>query len=124
MMFKPGQIITNGTSAGEVLERVDRDPHWKVPGWKIRNIGMSQFGGNTGMTSVIPDYLCGSWKVIIPGRWFPIEGGELEARYTWSHNYHHLQKEHQVIGACVPEHGDGQPDCPRCWHRSPRNPEA
>jgi hypothetical protein len=25
---------------------------------------------------------------------------------------------------CAPEHGAGHPDCPKCWHRSERNPRA
>lgn len=95
-MFKVGDIITNGTSAGEVLKRVDRDPHWKVPGWSIRNIGLTQFGGNRGYTSVIPDYLAASWRVVIPGQWYPSDGGGLESRYVWAPGYLHLQKENRI----------------------------
>lgn len=95
-MFKTGDIISNGTSAGEVIKFVTRDPHWKTSGWRIKNIPMSQFGGNAGTTSFLPNYLIASWKVVVPGQWYPSDGGGLESRYVWSPDYHHLQKEHQV----------------------------
>lgn len=95
--FKTGDIISNGTSAGEIVERVQNDPRWKTSGWRIRNIPMSRFGSNAGMASFLPDYLMASWKVVIPGEWFPVDGGGLESRYVWSPDYHHLRKEHRPI---------------------------
>jgi hypothetical protein len=59
--FKINDIITNGTSAGRVIEHVAKDPSWKVPGVRVANIGMGQFGGLPGYSSFVPDYLLYVW---------------------------------------------------------------
>lgn len=94
-MFKTGDIIGNGSDAGEILERVEKDPRWKTSGWRVRNISLHTFDGCRGMTSFVPDYLC--WKVIVPDEWFEVTGGGLEARYVWSSDYSRLINEYRPI---------------------------
>lgn len=90
--FKIGDLITNGTSAGKVLELVDRDPRWKTSGVRVMNIGLEKFGSNVGYSSFKPDYLLSSWR-IVPEDWAPVVGGDLEERYVWTAGYSRLQRE-------------------------------
>lgn len=90
--FKPGDLITNGSEAGRVLERVARDSRWQSPGVRIMNIGLEVFGGNVGMSSFVPDYLLSSWRPV-PHDWEPVIGGELEERYVWVAGYTRLRRE-------------------------------
>jgi hypothetical protein len=79
--LRSGMLITNGTSALELTHRVDRDPRWKVAGWRGYCIGLEQYGGNVGYTEFVPDYLLGSWRPM-PLEWTPVAGGGLEERYV------------------------------------------
>lgn len=82
--FEIGDVITNGSSAGRVVERVaDKDPRWKALGVRIENIPLKTFGGNVGMTSFVPDYLLNSWHRV-PFDWTPVTGTGLEERYVWT----------------------------------------
>lgn len=87
-----GSTITNGSSAMRVTERVDRDGSWGTPGWRGVNIALEQFGGNTGMTSFVPDYLVSGWRHV-PFEWSPCVGAAVEERYVWSSDYRRLQRE-------------------------------
>ncbi len=91
-----GSTITDGSSAGRVIERVERDPRWKTSGWRVANIGLEKFGGNVGTTTFIPDYLLGSMRHV-PFEWAPMTGGGLEERYVWSADWTRLVREVRVI---------------------------
>lgn len=93
MTFESGQIIINGSSAGEILHRVTRDPYWKCGGWRIRNIPLTRFGGNAGQTSFVPDYIMSGWRAVNVGEWAPVTGSKLEARYVWSGDWTYLMRE-------------------------------
>lgn len=99
--FGIGAYITNGSSAGRVVEIVEKDPRWKVPALKLANIGLEAFGGNVGMTDTVPDYLLSGWYPI-PFEWSPVVGGGLQERYVWVDNYRRLQREVR------PTPGEGQ----------------
>jgi hypothetical protein len=90
--LKIGDLITNGSSAGKVLELVDRDPDWKTAGVRVHNIPLEQFGGNAGMSSFVADHQLGGWR-IVPMEWVPVTGGSLEERYEWAPNYSRLQRQ-------------------------------
>ena len=83
--FKVGDLITNGSSAGKILARVERDKAWRTSGWRVQNIAVgSPCGGNTGMSSFVSDTIIAGWQ-IITDEWAPVVGApSLEARYEWS----------------------------------------
>ncbi len=87
-----GSTIMNGSSAMRVTERVDRDGSWGTPGWRGLNIALEQFGGNTGMTSFVPDYLVSGWRHV-PFEWTPCVGAAVEERYVWSPDFSRLVRE-------------------------------
>lgn len=87
-----GSTIMNGSSAMRVTERVDRDGSWGTPGWRGLNIALEQFGGNTGMTSFVPDYLVSGWRHV-PFEWTPCVGAAVEERYVWSADFSRLVRE-------------------------------
>lgn len=87
-----GSIITDGSSALRVIERVEKDPRWGTPSWRGLNISLEQFGGNTGTTSTVADYLLGSWRHV-PFEWSPVTGGGLEERYVWTADWRQLQRQ-------------------------------
>lgn len=93
---KVGDLITDGSSALKVTERVAKDPRWKVPGWRGANISLEEFGGNTGQTSFVPDYLLSGWRHV-PFEWSLMVGGSLEERYVWSTGYRWLQREVRTV---------------------------
>lgn len=78
--FEPGQLITNGSSAGEVMG-YGRDAKWKTHGCWVRKVGLEEFNGNVGFSSFIPDYLLTSWRPL-PLEWTRVVGGGLEERYV------------------------------------------
>ena len=82
MAFEVGDLITDGSSAGTVLNIVDRDPRWKTSGVRVLNIGLDTFDGNVGYASFIPNYLLNGWR-LVPMDWAPVVGGGLEERYVW-----------------------------------------
>lgn len=90
--FGIGDYITNGSSAGRVIEIVDRDPRWHCPALKLSNVGLEAFGGNVGMASSVPDYLLSGWRRI-PFEWTPNPGGQTEERYVWRDNWRRLERE-------------------------------
>ena len=93
MKFSKGDTITNGSSAGTVLEVVEqRLSHWKAPGYRIQNIPTELFGGNAGQASELPEYLAHDWR-LVPFEWSPIVGGALEERYVWRDGYRRLERE-------------------------------
>lgn len=93
MDIQKGSTITNGSSAMRVTERVERDPCYKAPGWRGMNIALEQFGGNTGTTSFVPDYLLSSWRHV-PFEWASVLGSrDLEERYVWAKGCRWLQRE-------------------------------
>lgn len=97
MTFNIGDMITNGSSAGKVIEKVGRDPRWKTHGLKVQNMALEEFGGNVGQSSFVPGYLLSSWR-LLPLEWTSIGGG-LEERYVWTANLHGqwLQREIRKI---------------------------
>jgi hypothetical protein len=122
-----GSTITNGSSALRINRRVERDPRWGTPSWEGISISLEEFGGMNGMLTTVPDYLLGSWRHL-PFEWRPVVGGALEERYVWAGGYRWLQREvrraEPVPVDCRSEHGEGHPDCPKCWAWSDRNPNA
>lgn len=125
-----GSTITNGASALRITERVEKDPRWKTSGWRGIILPLEEFG-NRGMTSFVPDYLLGSWRHL-PFEWRALPG-DMEERYVWAAGWRWLNREVRVrpLAAgdrvpvdCQSEHGEGQPDCPKCWAWSDRNPNA
>lgn len=96
MDVQVGSTITNGSSCIRVTERVARDPRWRVPGWRGMNIALEAFGGNTGTTSFVADYLLSGWYHV-PFEWRPVTGGGLEERYVWSRDYRRLTRELRTI---------------------------
>lgn len=135
-----GSTITNGSSALRVTERVEKDPRWGTSGWRGMCIPLEQFGGNAGMTDFVPDYLLSSWHHV-PFEWAECPGRQVEERYVWETRYRWLQREvrqmkiegeratlviidepHRIPVDCRAEHGEGHPDCPKCWRWSERNP--
>lgn len=87
-----GSTITNGSSALRVQARVEKDPRWKVPGWRGLNVSLEPYGGNTGTTGFVPDYLLGGWRHV-PFEWSACPGGQVEERYVWSTGCRYLQRE-------------------------------
>lgn len=85
--FEIGDLITNGSSAGAVQQRVTRDPLWKVSGVVIENVALERFGGYPGNTSFVPDYLASSWR-LLPLEWSKIVGGDLEERYVFADGWY------------------------------------
>lgn len=95
--FGIGDYITNGSSAGRVIEIVERDPRWHVPALRLSNIGLEAFGGNVGMASSVPDYLLSGWRRI-PFEWTANPGGQTEERYVWRDNWRRLEREVRRTG--------------------------
>lgn len=95
--FGIGDYITNGSSAGRVVEIVERDPRWKCPALRLANVGLEEFGGNVGMTDAVPDYLLTGWYPI-PFEWSPVIGGKLQERYVWTAGYTRLARELRPVG--------------------------
>lgn len=87
-----GSTITNGSSALRVTERVQRDSRWRTSGWRGANVALEEFGGNTGYSTFVPDYLLPSWRHV-PFEWAPVVGGGLEERYVWGSGCRWLQRE-------------------------------
>lgn len=87
-----GSTITNGSSALRITERVERDTRWGTAGWRGTCIALEQFGGNTGLSDFIPDYLARNWRHV-PFEWAPVVGGKVEERYVWAAGYRWLQRE-------------------------------
>jgi hypothetical protein len=99
--FEIGAFITNGSSAGRVVEIVEKDPRWGRPALRLANIGLEEFGGNVGMTDAIPDYLLSGWRRI-PFEWSPVTGGRLEERYVWRAGYTRLDRELRPVTEVTP----------------------
>jgi len=99
--FGIGDYITNGSSAGRVVEIVDKDPRWKVPALRLANIGLEEFGGNVGMTEAVPDYLLSGWHRI-PFEWAATKYGGMEERYVWRDNYRRLEREVRPVKPTFP----------------------
>jgi hypothetical protein len=95
--FTIGDYITNGSSAGRVIEVVERDPRWHCPALRLSNVGLEVFGGNVGMASSVPDYLLTGWRRI-PFDWTPNPGGQTEERYVWRDNWRRLEREVRKTG--------------------------
>jgi hypothetical protein len=91
-----GSTITNGSSALRVQERVEKDQRRKTSGWRGLNVSLEEFGGNTGQTSFVPDYLLASWRHV-PFEWAPVVGGGLEERYVWQAGCRWLRREVRPI---------------------------
>ena len=95
--FGIGEYITNGSSAGRVIEIVEKDPRWRCPSLKLANVAMEEFGGNAGMSSTVPDYLLTGWRAI-PFEWAPNPGGQTEERYVWVAGYTRLERQVRPVG--------------------------
>lgn len=105
--FRVDDVITNGSSAGKVIEiMTGQDPRWKTPGVRLMNIGLEQYGGNQGASSFVPDYLLSGWY-LVPFEWKACVGAQVEERYVWSVNYRWLQREVRVAAG-------HDPACPHC----------
>lgn len=114
-----GSTITNGSSALRITERVQKDTRWGTIGWRGIHVSLEEFGGMTGTTGFIADYLLGSWDHV-PFEWRALPGGGVEERYVWTPGYRHLQREvRRVPGGAPADHphtdpGDGRTECERC----------
>jgi hypothetical protein len=98
--FEPGDLITNGMSAGTVIAHVGRDPFYKAPGYEIWNVSLEAFGGNVGLKGFVPDYLASSWRKIEPGEWTPVLGStNLHERYVWVKHGLRLTRELRKVEA-------------------------
>ena len=95
--YTVNDYITNGSSAGRVIEVIERDARWGCPAVRIANIGLEMYGGNVGMSSTVPDYLLSGWSRI-PFEWAPVTGRGLEERYVWRDNYRRLERELRPVG--------------------------
>lgn len=87
-----GSTITNGSSAIQVTERVAKDKRWGTSGWRGMCISLEAFGGNTGASDFVADYLLTGWYHV-PFEWRPCLGGATEERYVWANGYKRLQRE-------------------------------
>lgn len=96
--FNVTAIITNGSSAGRVVEiETEKDPHWGTAGIRVENISLEQFGGNPGTRSFLPGYVLGSWH-IVPFEWAPVTGSPtLQERYVWKDGYRRLERELRAV---------------------------
>jgi hypothetical protein len=101
MKFSKGDTITNGSSAGTVMEIVDKLPHWKAPGYRLQNVPLELFGGGAGLSSELPEYLASDWRKV-PFEWTPVQGYRslLEERYVWTSGYRRLEREVRQIEYC------------------------
>lgn len=82
--FKIGDLIMDAAgTAGTVREFVKRDPAWKTSGARIETVKTTQFGGNPGTTTFVPDYLLSNWR-LVPLEWSKVPGCQLEERYVWA----------------------------------------
>lgn len=106
-MVQVGSTITNGSSAMRVTQRIETNTRWGSPGWRGLAISLEAFGGNTGATEFVPDYLLTGWYHV-PFEWRAVIGGGLEERYVWSSDHRHLQREVRQTGLTFP--GNGDPD--------------
>lgn len=95
--YTVNDYITNGSSAGRVIEVIEKDTRWGCPAVRIQNIGTEAFGGNVGMSSTVPDYLLSGWSRI-PFEWAPVTGGKLEERYVWTAGYTRLERQLRPVG--------------------------
>jgi hypothetical protein len=86
--FNVTQVITNGASAGRVVEIITG----RNPGVRVQNIALEEFGGNVGLTQFVEDHLLGSWRPV-PFEWSPVVGGSLQERYVWTAGYRGLRRE-------------------------------
>lgn len=125
LQIQVGSTITNGSSCIRVTERVTKDQRWGTPGWRGMCIPLERFGGNASMSDFVPDYLVSGWYHV-PFEWRACVGGQVEERYVWAEGWRYLQREVRRIETgpvdCRAEHGEGHPDCPKCWRWSERNP--
>lgn len=62
---------------------------------KICNVRLnSPFGGNAGMSQVLPASIAASWSVVTVGEAFPVVGAPgLTQAYVWSADYSHLVRQ-------------------------------
>ena len=91
--YTVNDYITNGSSAGRVIEVIEKDTRWGCPAVRLSNIGLEQYGGNVGMSSTVPDYLLSGWSRI-PFEWAPVRGSDdLVERYVWRDNWRRLERE-------------------------------
>lgn len=70
-----GDIIVSGSgSAYQVFSGPHRDARWKTSGLTCLRL-FTQFGDGFGMTYFVPDYLLSGYRVVEPGRVYPVPGG-------------------------------------------------
>lgn len=98
LMVQVGSTITNGSSALRVTQRIERDPRWGTPGWRGLAVPLGQFGGNSGMSEFVADYLLSGWYHV-PFEWRPCIGGQVEERYVWEPDYRWLCREVRKVRA-------------------------
>lgn len=92
MKIEIGLVITNGSSALRVTERVAKDQRWGTPGWRGQCVPLERFGGMAGTSDFIPDYLVRSWRAV-PFEWAACIGGAVQERYVWAEGHRWLQRE-------------------------------
>src|SRR5574343_1953343 len=82
--IRPGVLLADSFgNLYQVQHRVDRDPRWKVPGWRVLKL-YTQFGDSHSMTEFLAGYLTDGHTVVTLDEWTPVLGGGVEAR--WVHD--------------------------------------
>jgi hypothetical protein len=116
-----GSTITNGTSALRVQRKGET-------GWVGLYVSMAPGHRKTltGTPALVPFEDLPGWRDV-PFEWSPCPGGEVEERYVWTTGCRALARQFREVARpvdCSAEHGAGQPDCPKCWRWSDRNPNS
>jgi hypothetical protein len=117
-----GSTITNGTRSMRVTHRTGAGDGGI--GWVGIYVSLRPHDDLTGANCFVPDHLLPGWRHV-PFEWSACPGGQEEERYVWGKGCRWLEREvRRTRVDCSADHGAGHPDCPRCWYRSPRNPDA
>ena len=149
-----GSTISNGSSCIRVTERVEKDARWGTAGWRGLCIPLEAFGGNAGSSEFVPDYLLSGWyhvpfewrpcvgggveeRYVWTADWRTVQptvdgirghvvltDDEEQERRRLALAALEVTPLAPVPVDCRSEHGEGHPDCPKCWGWSERSPNA
>jgi len=89
MDIQVGSIITNGSRAVRITERIQGD---RGIVWKGAHISLDQFEVGTGTTTFLAEVTLQEWRHV-PFEWRAVVGGQLEERYVWGEGCRWLQRE-------------------------------